>query len=226
MATLGAMSMHIAPSILSADFARLGDEVRAGETAGADWIHVDVMDGRFVPPITIGAAVVRDLRKVTALPLDVHLMVHEPDHLLEDFAAAGADWITVHVEAVKHLDRSLQVIRSLGVKAGIALNPATPVESLEWAIEKADLVLIMSVNPGYGGQQFIDYTLRKAEALRKLIDRRGLDITLEIDGGVNTKTAAAVASAGIEVAVAGSAVFGTSDYAQAIADIKAAAGHK
>jgi ribulose-phosphate 3-epimerase len=224
--TLGAMSMYIAPSILSADFARLGDEVRAVEEAGADWIHVDVMDGRFVPPITIGAAVVRDLRKVTTLPLDVHLMVHEPDHLLEDFAAAGADWITVHAEAVKHLDRSLQVISSLGIKAGIALNPATPVESVEWAIEKADLVLIMSVNPGYGGQEFIEYTLRKAEALRKLIDRRGLDITLEIDGGVNTKTAAAVASAGIEVAVAGSAVFGSSNYAQAIADIRAAAGHK
>ncbi len=226
MASLGAMSMHIAPSILSADFARLGDEVRAVETAGADWIHVDVMDGRFVPPITIGAAVVRDLRKVTALPLDVHLMVHEPDHLLEDFAAAGADWITVHVEAVKHLDRSLQVIRSLDVKAGIALNPATPIESIEWAIEKADLVLIMSVNPGYGGQKFIDYTLRKAEALRKLIDRRGLSTTLEIDGGVNTNTAAAVAAAGIDVAVAGSAVFGASDYARAISDIKTAAGHK
>ncbi len=226
MATLGAMSMRIAPSILSADFARLGDEVRAVETAGADWVHVDVMDGCFVPPITIGAAVVRDLRKVTSLPLDVHLMVHEPDHLLEDFAGAGADWITVHVEAIKHLDRTLQVIRSLGVKTGIALNPATPVESVEWAIEMADLVLVMSVNPGYGGQQFIEYSLRKVEALRSLIDRRGLSTTLEIDGGVNTSTAAAVAAAGIDVAVAGSAVFGATDYAAAIAGIKAAAGHK
>ncbi len=226
MATLAAMNMRIAPSILSADFARLGDEVRAVELAGADWIHVDVMDGRFVPPITIGAAVVRDLRKVTALPLDVHLMVHEPDHLLEDFAAAGADWITVHVEAIKHLDRTLQVIRSLGAKAGIALNPATPVADVEWAIEKADLVLVMSVNPGYGGQQFIDYTLRKVEALRSLIDQRGLTTLLEIDGGVNATTAAAVAAAGIDVAVAGSAVFGASDYAAAMAGIRSAAGHK
>lgn len=226
MATLAAMSMRIAPSILSADFARLGDEVRAVEKAGADWIHVDVMDGRFVPPITIGAAVVRDLRKVTELPLDVHLMVHEPDHLLEDFAAAGADWITVHVEAIRHLDRTLQVIRSLGVKSGIALNPATPVECVEWALEKADLVLVMSVNPGYGGQQFIENSLRKAAALRTLIDGRGLPTLLEIDGGVNESTAAAVAAAGIDVAVAGSAVFGAPDYGVAMAGIRSAAGHK
>lgn len=226
MATLGAMSMRIAPSILSADFARLGDEVRAVEKAGADWIHVDVMDGQFVPPITIGAAVVRDLRKVTELPLDVHLMVHEPDHLLEDFAASGADWITVHVEAIRHLDRTLQVIRSLGIKAGVALNPATPVESIVWALELADLVLVMSVNPGYGGQQFIDYSLRKVEALRNLIDGRGLSTVVEIDGGVNGATAAAVAAAGVDVAVAGSAVFGAADYAAAMAGIRSAAGHK
>jgi ribulose-phosphate 3-epimerase len=214
------MSVCIAPSILSADFARLGDEVRAVEAAGADWIHVDVMDGRFVPPITIGDCVVRDLRKVTALPLDVHLMVHEPDHLLEGFVRGGADYVTVHVEAIRHLDRTLQQIRSLGARSGVSINPATPVESIEWVLEKADLALIMSVNPGYGGQSFIDYCLRKIERLRKLIDRAGLPTLIEVDGGVKADNIASVVAAGADVLVAGSAVFAAGDYAQAIRDLR------
>ncbi len=214
------MSVCIAPSILSADFARLGDEVRAVEAAGADWIHVDVMDGRFVPPITIGDCVVRDLRKVTALPLDVHLMVQEPDHLLEGFVRGGADYVTVHVEAIRHLDRTLQQIRSLGARSGVSINPATPVESIEWVLEKADLALIMSVNPGYGGQSFIDYCLRKIERLRKLIDRAGLPTLIEVDGGVKADNIASVVAAGADVLVAGSAVFAAGDYAQAIRDLR------
>jgi ribulose-phosphate 3-epimerase len=208
------MSVCIAPSILSADFARLGDEVRAVEAAGADWIHVDVMDGRFVPPITIGDCVVRDLRKVTALPLDVHLMV------LEGFVRGGADYVTVHVEAIRHLDRTLQQIRSLGARSGVSINPATPVESIEWVLEKADLALIMSVNPGYGGQSFIDYCLRKIERLRKLIDRAGLPTLIEVDGGVKADNIASVVAAGADVLVAGSAVFAAGDYAQAIRDLR------
>jgi ribulose-phosphate 3-epimerase len=220
------MKMKIAPSILAADFSRLGDEVRAVEAAGADWIHVDVMDGRFVPPITIGDAVVRDLRKVTALPLDVHLMVHEPAHLLEGFVQSGADWITVHAEACRHLDRTLEQIRGLGVKAGVSLNPATPVEAVEWALEKADLVLVMSVNPGYGGQRFIDYTLRKVARLRTWIEQRNLPTLIEIDGGVNLATIASVANAGVDVAVAGSAVFGAEDYAAAMTRLRFASEGK
>lgn len=212
--------IKIAPSILSADFSRLGDEIRAIEAGGADYVHVDVMDGHFVPNITIGPLVVDAVRKVTELPLDVHLMIENPDHYIPDFAKAGADIITVHYEAVPHLHRTVQLIHSLGKKAGVSLNPATPVSSLEVILDELDLVLLMSVNPGFGGQNFIPSCLPKIEALRKEIDRRGLNIELEIDGGVKPDNIATIAGAGADVFVAGSAVFGTPDYQATIAELR------
>ncbi len=216
--------IKIAPSILSADFARLGDEIRAIEAGGADYVHVDVMDGHFVPNITIGPLVVAAARKVTEMPLDVHLMIENPDQYIPDFAKAGADIITVHYEAVPHLHRTVQLIHSLGKKAGVSLNPATPVSSLEVILDELDLVLLMSVNPGFGGQNFIPSCLPKIEALRKEIDRRGLKVELEVDGGVKPANIATIAAAGAEVFVAGSAVFGTPDYQATIAELRRLAG--
>lgn len=213
--------IKIAPSILSADFARLGEEVRAIEAAGADYVHVDVMDGHFVPNLTIGPPVVAALRQVTKLPLDVHLMINNPDAYIPDFAQAGADIITVHQEASTHLHRSVQLIRSLGKKAGVSINPATPVGTLEIVLDDLDLVLVMSVNPGFGGQSFIPSALGKITTLRREITRRGLQVELEVDGGVKPDNIAEIAAAGADVFVAGSAVFGSGDYAATIAALKA-----
>ncbi|MFO0755951.1 MAG: ribulose-phosphate 3-epimerase [Byssovorax sp.] len=227
---------RIAPSILSADFGRLAEEVRAVEAAGADWIHVDVMDGRFVPNITIGPLIVRAVRAATKLPVDVHLMIVEPERYVEDFRKAGASFISVHVEASPHLHRTLQQIRGLGAKAGVVLNPHTSEESIRHVLGDLDLVLVMSVNPGFGGQSFLPSALPKLRALRERIDREGLAVELEVDGGVAEKTAAAVVDAGARVMVAGSAVFGAvapgetlsfdqrvARYAAAIQAIRAAA---
>jgi ribulose-phosphate 3-epimerase len=199
--------VRIAPSILSADFARLGEEVRALDAAGADWIHVDVMDGHFVPNLTIGPMVVKALRPHIAKPLDVHLMISPVDPYLEAFAEAGADIITVHPEAGPHLHRTIQRIKSLGKRAGVSLNPATPAKALDYVIEEVDLVLVMSVNPGFGGQSFITGQLRKIEAIRKRIDAAGLDIDLEVDGGIDQENAKRAIAAGADVLVAGTATF-------------------
>ena len=210
----------IAPSILSADFARLGDEVRAVAAAGADYIHVDVMDGQFVPNITIGPLVVEAVRRVTDLPLDVHLMIEAPDRYIADFATAGADIIVVHAEATRHLHRTVQLIKSLGKKAGVSLNPATPLDLLDYVLDELDLVLLMTVNPGFGGQSFIDACLPKIHALRGMLDRRGLETELEVDGGVKSSNIERISHAGADVFVAGSAVFGSPDYAATIAELK------
>ena len=210
----------IAPSILSADFSRLGDEIRAIEAAGADYVHIDVMDGHFVPNITIGPLIVDAVRKVTSLTLDVHLMIENPDRYIPDFAAAGADIIVVHAEATSHLHRSIQLIKSLGKKAGVSLNPATPLKALDYVIEDLDLVLLMTVNPGFGGQSFIDACLPKIHSLRAMLDRRGSEAELEVDGGVKPANIARISHAGADVFVAGSAVFGASDYAATISEMK------
>ena len=210
----------IAPSILSADFARLGEEVKAVEKAGADYIHVDVMDGHFVPNITIGPLVVDGVKKSTSLPIDVHLMIENPDLFINDFARAGSDIITVHVEAVNHLHRSIQLIRDAGCKTGVSLNPATPLASIEYVLADLDMVLIMSVNPGFGGQKFITGVLPKIKKLREMITERGLNIDIEVDGGVNSKTIGSVSAAGANIFVAGSAIFSKDDYAEAIRAIR------
>ncbi|WP_437997951.1 ribulose-phosphate 3-epimerase [Sorangium sp. So ce185] len=198
----------VAPSILSADFGRLAEEVRAAEAAGADWIHVDVMDGRFVPNITIGPLVVRAVRAATRLPLDVHLMIVEPERYVDEFAAAGADRISVHVEASPHLHRTIHQIREAGARPGVVLNPHTSEESIRHVLPDLDLILVMSVNPGFGGQRFIPSSLSKLRSLRQAIDQAGLDIALEVDGGVAPSTSGQVVAAGARALVAGSAVFG------------------
>ena len=217
-------TMMIAPSILSADFSRLGEEVRAVEAAGAEVIHVDVMDGRFVPNITIGPLVVAAVRRVTDLPLDVHLMIVEPDRYVKDFADAGADWITVHVEACVHLHRTLTHIRSLGKKAGAVLNPATSLSSLDYVLEELDLVMLMSVNPGFGGQSLIESTLDKTRKLRAMLDEVNPEAGIEIDGGISPETIGRVAEAGANIFVAGSAIYGRDDYAAEIRQMKELAG--
>lgn len=210
----------IAPSILSADFSRLGEDISNVAAAGADIIHVDVMDGHFVPNITIGPLVVKAVRKITDLPLDVHLMISEPDRYIEDFAAAGADWITVHVETCNHLHRTIHTIKELGKKAGAVLNPATPLESLDFILDDLDLVMIMSVNPGFGGQSFIPASLDKITRLKEMIDRLGCNTGIEVDGGIGPENIADVAKAGANIFVAGSAIFGCDDYARVITEMK------
>lgn len=212
--------MKISPSILSADFCRLGDEVRALEKAGADYIHVDVMDGHFVPNLTIGPAIVKAVRRCTSLPLDVHLMMERPDDFLSDFAKAGANILTVHVEAVTHLHRTLSEIKKYGMRAGVSLNPSTPVCLIEPALDYADLVLVMSVNPGFGGQELIPEVLPKIKEIRRLITRKGRPVELEVDGGIKVDNIGAVADAGADVFVSGSGIFGTPDYAKTIAAMR------
>jgi ribulose-phosphate 3-epimerase len=202
----------IAPSILSADFSRLGEEIRNVEKAGADYIHVDVMDGHFVPNITIGPLVVEAVKKVTALPLDVHLMISNPDQFVEDFVRAGADILTIHVEAVHHLHRSIQHIRKAGAKPAVSLNPASPLHSIDYILQDLDMVLVMSVNPGFGGQAFIPSVIPKIERLKEMIQERNLNIEIEVDGGIGPETIHSVSKAGANVFVAGSAIFGSDDY--------------
>ncbi len=216
----------IAPSILSADFARLGEEIRAVEEAGADWIHIDVMDGHFVPNITMGPLVVEAVRRSTRLPLDVHLMIENADRYIPDFIKAGADLVAVQVEACVHLNRSVQLIRECGARPGVVLNPATPLESLTWVLEDVDFILLMSVNPGFGGQKFIPNTLTRIQQLREMLNARGLNPLIEIDGGVNTGTITAIAAAGVDVFVAGSAIFGSPDYRATIAAFRRLIGEQ
>ncbi len=217
------LPIRIAPSLLSADFGRLAEEVRAVEAAGADVIHVDVMDGRFVPNITIGPLVVEAVRKVTKLPIDAHLMIVEPERYVEAFAKAGADLVSVHAEVSPHLHRTLQAIRAAGARPAVALNPSTPLSAIEWVIADCEMVLVMTVNPGFGGQRYIEAGTRKVRELRALADRLNPALEIEVDGGVKPETAAAVAAAGANVLVAGTAVFGQPDYRAAIAAIRAAA---
>jgi ribulose-phosphate 3-epimerase len=220
------MALRIAPSILSADFGRLAEEIRAVEAAGADYIHVDVMDGRFVPNITIGPLVVKAVRAATRLPLDVHLMIVEPERYVEDFARAGADLISVHLEASPHLHRTVQQIKALGKRASVAVNPHSPLDGLEVVLPDLDMVLLMTVNPGFGGQKFIDAVVPKVSALRAEITRRKLSVDIEVDGGIGPETAPTVVAAGANVLVAGSAVFAAPghDYRQAIEALRRGAG--
>ncbi len=210
----------IAPSILSADFTTLGQEIKSVEEAGADWIHIDVMDGRFVPNISYGPIIVDACNKVTDLPLDVHLMIEKPDHLIPEFIKAGADLISVHAEACTHLHRTIQLIKGSNVKAGVALNPATSLTGLEWVIEELDFVLIMSVNPGFGGQKFIESSVEKIEQLAGLIEETGSNAIIQVDGGIGLSTIKEVADAGTESFVAGSAIFNTPDYKATITELR------
>jgi ribulose-phosphate 3-epimerase len=212
--------VKIAPSILSADFSKLGEEILDVEKGGADYIHVDVMDGHFVPNITIGPLIVEAIRPITKLPLDVHLMIENPDQYIKAFADAGADYITVHVEACRHLHRTIHYIKSLGVKAGVVLNPATPVESIQHIIGDVDMVLLMSVNPGFGGQKFIPEVLPKIRKVRKMAEEKGVNLEIEIDGGVNNETAKLCIEAGANVLVAGSAIYNEKDREKAISKIR------
>jgi len=206
----------IAPSILSADFAKLGEDISAVEKAGADWIHVDVMDGHYVPNITIGPLVVEAVKRITKLPLDVHLMIENPDQYIPAFAESGANYISVHAETCPHLNRSIQFIKSCGAVPGVALNPSTPISSVEWVLEDIEFIVIMSVNPGFGGQAFIKNSLDKIRNLRSLIDRNGTRAMIQVDGGVNEKTIEDISKAGADVFVAGSAIFGSQDYKETI----------
>src|SRR5512143_1681806 len=217
------LPIRVAPSILSADFGRLADEVRAIEAAGADVVHVDVMDGRFVPNITIGPLVVEAVRKVTKLPIDVHLMIVEPERYVEAFAKAGADLVSVHAEVSPHLHRTLQAIRAAGARPAVALNPSTPLSAVEWVLGDCDMVLVMTVNPGFGGQRYIEACTAKIRQLRATAEARNPSLEIEVDGGVKPETAALVAGAGANVLVAGTAVFGASDYRTAISALRASA---
>ena len=206
----------IAPSILSADFTRLGEELKDVEQAGADYIHIDVMDGHFVPNITIGPMIVKAVRQLTELPLDVHLMISNPDFFVDDFVKAGADMITIHAEAVNHLHRSIQNIRDAGARPAVSLNPASPLQMIEYVMDDVGMVLLMTVNPGFGGQSFIPGVIPKIESLRQIIDKRGLDMELEVDGGIGPQTIGSVSSAGANVFVAGSAIFHSDNYGDTI----------
>jgi ribulose-phosphate 3-epimerase len=217
------LPIRIAPSILSADFGRLAEEVKAAEAAGADWIHVDVMDGRFVPNITIGPLVVEAVRKVTKLPVDAHLMIVEPEKYVEAFAKAGADVISVHQEVSPHLHRTLQAIRAAGAKPAVALNPSTPAETVEYVLSDCEMVLVMTVNPGFGGQKYIPSCTEKIRRLRAMAERLQPKLEIQVDGGVKVETAGEIAAAGANVLVAGSAVYGAKDYRAAIAGIRDAA---
>ncbi len=212
--------LKIAPSLLSADFSKLGEEIHAVEKAGADYIHLDVMDGSFVPNITIGNEVIKNLRKNSALPFDVHLMINNPDNHVKAFAEAGSDIITIHAEAVTHLDRSLQLITSFGKKAGVSIVPSTHEDVLDYVLEKLDLILVMTVNPGFGGQKFLSSQLKKIENIRKKIDQSGKKIELEVDGGINDQTISQVAAAGADVVVSGSYIFGSKNYSEAILKLR------
>lgn len=212
--------IKISPSILSADFSRLGEEIRAIEKAGANYIHIDVMDGSFVPNITIGNEVVRSLRPVSKLPFDVHLMINNPDNHVKAFADTGCDIITIHAEATTHLDRSLALIKSFGKKAGISLVPSTHEDELDYVLEKLDLILVMTVNPGFGGQKFLSSQLKKIENIRKKIEKSGKKIELEVDGGINDETAKIAVAAGADVLVSGSYIFGSKNYAEAISKLR------
>ncbi|GAB0167219.1 ribulose-phosphate 3-epimerase [Lysinibacillus sp. CTST325] len=216
------MMIQIAPSILAANFAKLGEEVKEVEKAGAQLIHIDVMDGHFVPNISFGSIVLDAIRPLTDLPLDVHLMIENPDQYIEQFAKAGADYITVHVEACRHLHRTIQLIRSYGVKPGVVLNPHTPIESIQHVLEDIDMVLFMTVNPGFGGQKFIHSVVPKIEALAAIIKERNLDIAIEIDGGINAETIIPCAKAGATIFVAGSAIYSKEDRSAALQEILAA----
>jgi ribulose-phosphate 3-epimerase len=210
----------VSPSLLSCDFGRLAEEVRAVEAAGADWVHVDVMDGRFVPNITIGPVVVQAIKRAATRPLDVHLMIVEPERYIEAFAKAGADILTVHVEASPHLHRTLQQIRQAGAKPAVVLNPSTPLSAVEEVLGEVEMVLLMSVNPGFGGQSFIESTVERVRRLRGMLDARGLSVDIEVDGGINAQTAKRVVEAGATVLVAGSYVFGAKDYGEAIRSLR------
>ncbi len=210
----------IAPSILSADFSRLGEEISRVEEAGADLIHIDVMDGHFVPNLTIGPPVIEAIRKITRLPLDVHLMINNPDQMLPDFIKAGADYLTVHAEALVHMHRTVQSIKEKGVRCGIALNPATSLSVIENIIGDIDLLLLMSVNPGFGGQTFIPFMLEKVRAAKMMINERGCDVELEIDGGIKIENIERISRAGVDIFVAGTAVFGNKDYKWAIDEMR------
>lgn len=212
--------IKISPSILSADFSILGEEVKKIEEAGADFVHIDVMDGHFVPNLTFGAKVIKDIRKCVKIPFDVHLMVSNPDQYIEDFAVAGADIISIQYESVIHLDRTISSIKKIGKKAGLVLNPSTPESVLEYVIDNLDLILVMTVNPGFGGQSFIDGQLKKIERIRKLIDKSGKNIDLEVDGGIKDTNARTVIDAGANVLVAGSYIFGSNDYKTAIDSLR------